>query len=185
MVNNKLFKKLIEGSVYCITRVFYALILRFCFHNNIWLIFKSYKEKPTYWKKVLWNKYMELHAASISIDAQIASPLILPHGVSGIFITQSAIIGKDCVVFQQVTIGANTIKDSKTYGAPVVGDSVYIGAGAKIIGKVNVGDNARIGANAVIVKDVSSNTLAVLPEVRQIVKEKQLDNRFNPFLEIL
>lgn len=183
MTDNKIFKKLMGGGSYYLTRAFYALILRFRFHDNIWLIFKSYKEKPSYWKKVLWNKYMELHAASISIDAQIASPLILPHGVSGIFITQSAVIGKDCVVFQQVTIGANTIKDSKTYGAPVVGDTVYIGAGAKIIGKVNIGDNARIGANAVIVKDVPSNTLAVLPEVRQIVKEKQLDNHFNPFLE--
>lgn len=183
MANNQIIKKLVGGGSYYLPRAFYAFILRYRFHNNIWLIFKSYKEKPSYWKKVLWNKYMELHAASISIDAQIASPLILPHGVSGIFITQSAVIGKDCVVFQQVTIGANTIKDSKAYGAPVVGDTVYIGAGAKIIGKVNIGDNARIGANAVIVKDVPSNTLAVLPEVRQIDKEKQLDNHFNPFLE--
>lgn len=61
---------------------------------------------------------MEKHAASISIDAIIASPLILPHGVTGIFITQSANIGKNVVVFQQVTIGANTIKSSKSYGAP-------------------------------------------------------------------
>lgn len=53
---------------------------------------------------------MELHAASISIDAQIESPLILPHGVSGIFLTQSAKIGKNVVIFQQVTIGANTLE---------------------------------------------------------------------------
>ena len=126
---------------------------------------------------------MELHAASISIDAKFASPLILPHGVSGIFITQSAIVGKDCVVFQQVTIGANTIKSSKSYGAPTVGDSVYIGAGAKIIGNVSIGNNARIGANAVIVKDVPENTLAVIPAIRLIKKEVQLNNYFYPYLE--
>lgn len=126
---------------------------------------------------------MELHAASISIDAQFATPLILPHGVSGIFITQSAIVGKGCVVFQQVTIGANTIKDSKSYGAPTIGDTVYIGAGAKIIGNVSVGNNARIGANAVIVNDVPENTLAVIPEVRLIQKEVILDNHFFPYLE--
>lgn len=95
---------------------------------------------------------MEKHAASISIDAIIASPLILPHGVTGIFITQSANIGKNVVVFQQVTIGANTIKSSKSYGAPTIEDNVYIGAGAKIIGNAYIGHNSRIGANAVVVK---------------------------------
>lgn len=97
---------------------------------------------------------MEKHAASISIDAIIASPLILPHGVTGIFITQSANIGKNVVVFQQVTIGANTIKSSKSYGAPTIEDNVYIGAGAKIIGNAYIGHNSRIGANAVVVKTI-------------------------------
>ncbi len=97
---------------------------------------------------------MEKHAASISIDAQIETPIVLPHGVSGIFITQSAKIGKNVVIFQQVTIGANTIEGSKTYGAPTIGDNVYIGAGVKIIGKVSIADNCRIGANAVIAQDI-------------------------------
>lgn len=77
---------------------------------------------------------MVKNSASISIDANIASPLVLPHGISGIFISQSANIGKNVVVFQQVTIGANTMKGSKSYGAPTIGNNVYIGAGAKIIG---------------------------------------------------
>lgn len=181
-INTLIHRTLVRGNYY-LTRLFYAPLLYCIFHNNIWLIYDSYHKKSATWKKVLWNRYMELHAASISIDAKFASPLILPHGVSGIFITQSAIIGKDCVVFQQVTIGANTIKSSKSYGAPAIGDSVYIGAGAKIIGKVTIGNNARIGANAIIVKDVPANTLAVIPEVRLIAKEEQLDNHFNPYLE--
>lgn len=181
--NNTFINKILGGGNYYLARLFYAPLLYFVFRNNIWLIYDSYHRKPAIWKKVLWNRYMELHAASISIDAKFASPLILPHGVSGIFITQSAIIGKDCVVFQQVTIGANTIKSSKSYGAPAIGDSVYFGAGAKIIGKVSIGNNARIGANAIIVKDVPANTLAVIPEVRLIKKEERLDNHFNPYLE--
>lgn len=166
-----------------LTELFYPILFRLFFKNNFWRIYRSYHQKPRGWKKALWNKYMRKHAASISIDAQIASPLILPHGVSGIFITQSAVIGKNCVVFQQVTIGANTIKDSKTYGAPTIGDTVYIGAGAKIIGKVNIGCNARIGANATIVRDIPENALAVAPETRIIQKDNKLDNTFHPFLE--
>lgn len=126
---------------------------------------------------------MELHAASISIDAKIASPLILPHGVSGIFITQSATIGKNVVIFQQVTIGANTIKDSKSYGAPSIGDNVYIGAGAKIIGGAHISDNCRIGANAVVVEDVPYNSLVVCEKSRIITRDIPLDNTFNPYLK--
>lgn len=126
---------------------------------------------------------MVRHSASISIDAQIASPLILPHGVCGVFITQSAVIGSNVVVFQQVTIGANTIKDSKSYGAPTIGNDVYIGAGAKIIGKVIVSDNVRIGANAVVVKDVPCNALVVCAEPRVIIKEQKLNNLFTPYIE--
>lgn len=125
---------------------------------------------------------MELHAASISIDAQIDAPLILPHGVSGIFLTQSAKVGRNVVIFQQVTIGANTIENSKTYGAPSIGNDVYIGAGAKIIGNVNVADNCRIGANAVVVENVPYNSLVVSDKPKIIVKEQVLDNRFYPYL---
>lgn len=121
------------------------------------------------------------HSASISIDAKIASPLILPHGVSGIFITQSAVIGTSVVVFQQVTIGANTIKDSKSYGAPIIEDNVYIGAGAKIIGSAHVGKNVRIGANAVVVSDIEDNSV-VVSENRIIVKNQVLNNTFIPTL---
>lgn len=125
---------------------------------------------------------MEHHAASISIDARIASPLVLPHGVSGIFITKDAVIGNNVVVFQQVTIGANTITDSKSYGAPVIGDNVYIGAGAKIIGGINVSNNCRIGANAVVVQNIPDNSVVVNEKPRVILKENHLDNKFNPYL---
>lgn len=127
---------------------------------------------------------MEKHAASISIDAQIASPLILPHGVSGIFITQSATIGHNVVIFQQVTIGANTIESSKTYGAPTICDNVYIGVGAKIIGSVHIHANSRIGANAVVTTDIPSNSTVVCEKPRIIVHSEPLNNKFKPYLKL-
>lgn len=60
-------------------------------------------------------------------------------------------IGNNCTIFHQVTIGIDELKGRE---APVIGDNVYIGAGAKIIGNVHVGSISRIGANAVITKDV-------------------------------
>ena len=52
------------------------------------------------------------------------------------FISNSAHIGKNVVIFHQVTIGSVTTAGSKNYGAPTIGDDVYIGCGAKIIGNV-------------------------------------------------
>lgn len=101
-----------------------------------------------------------------------------PHGLAGVFISGSASIGRNCVIFQQVTIGSNTLIDAKDAGAPIIGDNCYIGAGAKIIGAVHIGDNCRIGANAVVYKDVPSNSTVVSGGMRIIPHEVAKDNRF-------
>lgn len=99
------------------------------------------------------------------------------HGFTGVFISNGAKIGKNCIIFQQVTIGSNTIKGHPKFGSPTIGNNVYIGAGAKIIGNIKIGDNCRIGANAVVVTDIEPNTVAV-PETRLIIKKNILDNKF-------
>jgi serine O-acetyltransferase len=45
--------------------------------------------------------------------------------------------------------------------APVVGNNVDIGAGAKLLGPIRIGDNVHIGANAVVLRDVPDNSVAV------------------------
>jgi serine O-acetyltransferase len=62
-------------------------------------------------------------------------------------------MGENCWVSPGITIG---YKDEKG-GLPVIGNNVYIGAGAKILGPITIGDNAVIGANAVVTKNVPPN----------------------------
>ena len=71
----------------------------------------------------------------IPISADIKETVVFPHELNGIWISQGAKIGENCVIFHQVTIGSNTLKDSKGQGSPKIGNNVYIGAGAKIIRK--------------------------------------------------
>lgn len=93
--------------------------------------------------------------SDIGLEARLGSGLMLPHP-NGIVIHEDARIGDDCMIMQQVTVGM--IDEGEV---PTIGDRVYIGAGAKIIGKLTVGDGARIGANAVVMSDVPPNCTAV------------------------
>lgn len=127
---------------------------------------------------ILIRQYWESYGSSIGTGAIIEAPPIFPHGYLGVFISTNAHIGKNVVIFQQVTIGSNTLSDSKGKGAPYIEDNVFIGAGAKIIGNVHIGKNARIGANCVVVKDVPANSVTVIRGIESIVKSSPLDNHF-------
>jgi len=105
----------------------------------------------------------------------------LPHGMKGVFISGDAKIGRNCVIFQQVTIGSNNLPDSDGKGAPTIGRNCYIGAGCKIIGNVRIGNNVRIGANTVVYKDVPDNSVVLSGEQRTIHKKAPLDNRYYSF----
>lgn len=125
-----------------------------------------------------WNRLIEKNNAFIPCSASFAEKPAFPHGFSGVFISSGANIGANCTIFHQVTIGSNTLADTKNPGAPTIGDNVYIGAGAKIIGGVHIGDNVRIGANCVVTKDVADNSTVVLAAPRVIMHTKERDNHF-------
>jgi serine O-acetyltransferase len=96
--------------------------------------------------------------AEIPLNCRIGSGLQLPHP-NGIVIHPEATIGANCVIFQQVTIGASGT------GLPTIGEHVEIGPGAKIVGPVRVGDHAVIGANALIVFDVPEGAVVMAPRI--------------------
>lgn len=91
------------------------------------------------------------------LQAKIGKGIRLPH-LMGIVISSNVVIGEDCTIFHQVTIGSNDLIDNN---AACIGDGCYIGAGAKIIGAVNIGNHVRIGANAVVTKDIPDNSTVV------------------------
>src|SRR5881392_3183872 len=91
----------------------------------------------------LYGVFQYETGSSVAWNAQFAGQPCFPHGMKSIFIAGAAAIGKNCVIFQQVTIGSNMLADSGGRGAPRIGDDCYIGAGAKIVGNVRVGNNVR------------------------------------------
>jgi len=89
----------------------------------------------------------------------------------GIIISPLARIGINCNISQGVTIGISGNGDKR--GVPTIGDNVYIGAGAIIIGKITIGNNVRIGANAVVHKDIPDNSTVVVYPGFKILQPKK------------
>ena len=139
---------------------------------------KSHNNTKSKIYKYKLYKIQEKFNSGISLESDIKGEVVLPHGLNGIFISQGAVIGENCVIFHQVTIGSNTLKDSKNQGAPIIGNNCFIGVGAKIIGNVTIGNNVRIGANCVVTKDVPDNATVVLGENRIILHNTPRDNKF-------
>lgn len=125
-----------------------------------------------------YNRLLYRCQSYLPVSKLISNDITFPHGLSGIFISNGAKIGCGCVIFQQVTIGSNALKDSRAKGSPTIGKNCYIGAGAKIIGNVIIGDNVRIGANTVVTKDVPNNATVVGARCRVIKHDYKLCNGF-------
>ena len=146
-----------------------------------WASFKKYltaksdlERQKARLKCTMINRYF---GASIPLKATV-KPFTTPHAFYGIFISSLAKIGKGCTIFQHVTIGSNTLLDSKSAGAPTIGDNVYIGTGARIIGNVKVGNNVRIGAGCTVTRDVPDNCTVVQAAPFVIQKNFPQDNRW-------
>lgn len=128
-----------------------------------------------------YEKTINRNGSYIGNPAKFKTKPVFPHGINGIFVSGDAAIGDECIIFQQVTIGSNYLPGSRNNGAPTIGDNCYIGAGAKIIGKVRVGNNCRIGANAVVVDDIPDNCTVVLGKCK-IIKTDRPINRYYSML---
>lgn len=104
------------------------------------------------------HKVIEM-TTGISIPARttIGPGLYIGH-FGGIIVHAEAVIGAGCSLSPGVVIGT---RGGGRRGLPRLGDNVYLGNGAKILGPVHIGDEARIGANAVVVSDVPPGATAI------------------------
>ena len=102
----------------------------------------------------LFNK-SKLHKLSLklgfSIPLNAFGPGLAIVHYGTIVVSSAAKIGKNCRLHEGVNIGAT---NGSTL-APKIGDNVFIGSGAKIIGDISIADNVAIGANAVVVKSIT------------------------------
>ena len=109
-----------------------------------------------------------LTGIEIHPGAKIGRRLFIDHGM-GVVIGETAEIGDDVTLYQQVTLGGTKLDRGKRH--PTLGDGVIVGAGAKILGGFTVGQGARIGPNALVLREVppGAKVLAAVTEVSERV----------------
>ena len=97
-----------------------------------------------------------IYNSKVPYQAEIGKGTILGYGGIGVVIHSKSVIGRNCVIGQNVTVGGG---NSRYPGLPTIGDNVHIYHGACIFGGVTIGNNVIIGANAVVNKPVPDNAI--------------------------
>ena len=105
-------------------------------------------------------------------QADIGEGTLIGYQGIGVVIHKQAVIGKNCHISQNVTIGGGGGPDG---GLPVLGDNVMVGAGAVILGNCHIGENSSIGANAVVLSDIPANSVAVGVPAKVIKTKKDIE----------
>lgn len=108
---------------------------------------------------ILWRKLVEITTSiNLPCTAEIGAGLHLPHCGMRV-VNARAVIGVNCTICQGATIGVSGRGQMR--GVPVIGNRVYIGVNAVVVGKISVGDDALVGANSLVNRDVPAHCTAV------------------------
>lgn len=117
-----------------------------------------YKRKRFLIARIISEKAKRKTGIEIHPGATIGKNLFIDHGM-GVVIGETCIIGDNVTLFHGVTLGGTGKEKGKRH--PTIGNNVFIGSGAKILGNTTIGNNVKIGANSVILESIPDNVTVV------------------------
>lgn len=95
-----------------------------------------------------------IYSCDLPAELRLGEGVVLKHNGLGVVIHPKAVIGRNTQIYQNVSIAGRHNR-----GAPIIGENVFIGAGACILGGITIGNNVSIGANAVLIESVPDNVV--------------------------
>jgi len=122
----------------------------FWFRFGSWCKQKSIPFLPGFFQRLIYKQY----GLEISVGGDIGGGLYIAHPIGCVLMVNR--MGTNCSIIAGITLGMRN-----EYAFPTIGDDVFIGAGARVLGGIQVGDGAVIGANAVVIKDVPAQATVV------------------------
>lgn len=108
--------------------------------------------------RLLSNIMRFFSGIEIHPGAEIGAGLFIDHGM-GVVIGETTEIGRNCTLYQGVTLGGTSLQHGKRH--PTLEDNVVVGAGAAILGAIVIGSNSKVAAGAAVVKSVPPNSTVV------------------------
>lgn len=124
-------------------------------------VYKIYLKMNRTRSKLL-KRYYEIYlrviyCCDIPAGTSIGENVRFPHNALGVVIHPNAVIGRNCSIFQHVTIGGR----SGLQEVPIIGDDVVIGANSLVLGPLKIGNGVQIGAGSVVLHDIPDNAVVV------------------------
>jgi serine O-acetyltransferase len=113
----------------------------------------------------LQSQGSRIFAVDINPAARMGIGIMLDHG-TGIVIGETAVVGDNCSILQNVTLGGTGKETGDRH--PKIGANVLLSVGAKVLGNIRVGDCSRVGAGSVVLKDVPPRTTVAGVPAREI-----------------
>ena len=111
--------------------------------------------------RIVYRYYVQHYGIYLPINTPVGAGIHFPHP-GCIVISIRSRIGNNCTIHQGVTLGR--AMRGKRMGEPTIGDRVFIGAGAQVLGAITVGNDVVIGANCVVIDDVPDHSVvAIVP----------------------
>jgi len=128
---------------------------------NYMVWFRITQRFPNILTKMILRRKMIKYGIEIYHTTEIGEGFYIGH-FGGIVVNPLVKIGKNCNISHEVTLGVGITGDNR--GVPTIGDSVFMGPGAKIFGDIDIGNNVAIGANSIVTKSFGDNiTIAGVP----------------------
>lgn len=123
----------------------------------------AYAYKIPFAPKVFWAINRIIFACDIPFTVSCGDGTQFYHNALGVVIHPKTVIGNNCRIYQNVTLGGNgkTVNGKPVGGAPILEDNISVFCGACVLGPIRIGHDSYIGANAVVTKDVPPNSLVL------------------------
>lgn len=133
---------------------------RLLFHNLTFAFyFRRYKERADLLSKLMLYRLSRKYGLEISTKAHIGEGLYLGHPYN-ITVGEDVILGKNVNLHKGCTIG-RTQKRNKSGGTPIIGDSVFIGINATVVGNIHIGNDVLIAPNSYVNIDVPDHSIVI------------------------
>lgn len=136
---------------------------------------KLYQKHIPLLPKIFYRLIYFINNSHLHYETEVGEGTTLAYGGVGVVIHKNAVIGKNCVIESNVTIGGRNNMPK----VPVIGNNVMIGTGARILGDVHIGDGSIIGANAVVLQDVPERCSVAGVPARILHENIEIDDKCN------